>query len=38
MMTPEERRRRGLTRVAIGVGLLLLVIFVTIMILPSYVR
>jgi len=38
MMTPEERRRRGLTRVAIGVGLLLLVILVTLMVLPSYVR
>ncbi len=38
MMTPEERRRRGLTRVAIGVGLLVLVIVLTIVILPTYIR
>jgi len=37
-MTPEERRRSGLTRVAIGVGILVLVIVITIVILPNYVR
>ena len=37
-MTPEERRRRGLTRVAFGVGILVLVIAITIVILPNYVR
>jgi hypothetical protein len=35
-MTPEDRRRRGLTRVAIGVGLLLIVIVLTFMMLPRY--
>ena len=37
-MTPEERRRSGLTRVAIGIGILVLVIVITIVILPNYVR
>jgi hypothetical protein len=37
-MTPEERRRRGLTRVALGVGLLVLVVVITIMILPNYMH
>ena len=35
-MTPEERRRSGLRRVAIGVAVLLLVIVVTIVMLPNY--
>jgi len=35
-MTPEERRRRGLSRVAIGVGLLVVVIVLTIIMLPTY--
>jgi len=37
-MTPEERRRRGITRVALGVGLLVLVLVITIMILPNYMH
>jgi len=37
-MTPEERRRSGLKRVAIGVGMLVLVIILTIVILPNYMR
>ena len=38
MLTPEERRRRGLIRVAIGVALLVLAIIITIVILPNYAR
>lgn len=37
-MTPEDKRRRGLIRVAVGVGLLVVVIVLTIMMLPTYYR
>jgi hypothetical protein len=35
-LTPEDRRRKGLTKVAIGIGLVVLVIVFTIIIAPMY--
>ena len=35
-MDPEERRRRGLRKIAIGVGMLVIVAIITVMLIPRF--